>query len=97
MNANEISGIWGIATFVKEMMERTEERMSEFHDNVRFCIIPIICPHSFDQDTLQYYSANGVNLNQNFNFKHSWSENFSSSQYRGDYPDSENETKILKA
>lgn len=98
MNASEPSAIFGLAYFIKHVMEKTEDGFSFIHDNVRIKVIPIICPWSFDQSPLKYTNFNNVNINRNFNHLGSWQEMATGGGYnnKGDYPDSEAETKILK-
>lgn len=98
MNTNETSGIWGVATFIHELMNPAEPTMQWLHDNVRFVVLPIICPSSFDQTPLKYENYNGVRVNKNFNYKDSWNyiHNNYTGQKEGTYPDSEAETVNLK-
>jgi hypothetical protein len=95
MNACETGAIWGLATFAKALMTSEEEGFKFLRENVRFKILPFICPSSFDQDTLAYPNSNGVRINKNFNWNRSWYNVADST--KGEYPDSEAETRILKA
>ena len=98
MHACEISPIFGCAFFVRHLMEQTEPGMKWLRDNVRFRVIPVLCPSSFDQNPKIYGNANGVNINRNFNHLDSWTQmgTGSGSSYKGEAPDSEPETKLLK-
>ena len=98
MNTNETSGIWGVATFIKEVMTSSETAMKFLHDNVRFIILPIICPSSFDQTPLKYQNYSGVRVNKNFNYITSWNDIHTTypTEPVGAYPDSEAETQNLK-
>lgn len=95
MNSNETSTIWGLATFIREMMESQDEVYRYYKNNIRFVVIPIICPSSFDQEPLRYPNYNNVRINKNFNYDGSWAR-FSADTLKGEYPDSEAETQILK-
>lgn len=95
MNACETGAIWGLATFVKALMTSEEEGFKFLRENVRFKILPFICPSSFDQETLRYPNSNGVRINKNFDWDRNWYEVADST--KGEYPDSEAESRILKA
>lgn len=96
MNACELSAEFGIAYFIKNVMEQTNESFKWLYSNVRFKVIPVICPWSFDQSPMKYTNYNGVNLNKNFDYEHSW-DNYSAggAGTKGEYPSSEAETKVL--
>lgn len=94
MNTCETGGIWGLATFIKAMMTSNEAGFKFLRENVRFKVLPIICPASFDQATLKYENYNGVAINRNFDYKRSFYDVVWPT--KGEYPDSENETRILK-
>lgn len=96
MNSCELPAEFGIAYFIKNVMEKTNDSFAWLHDNVRFKIIPVICPWSFDQSPMKYENFNGVNLNKNFDYNHCW-ENYSAggAGTKGDAPCSEAETKML--
>lgn len=98
MNTNETSGIWGLATFMRCVMEDNETVFAFLRENVRFIVLPIICPSSFDQATLRYPNYNNVRVNKNFNFNNSWNEIHTTypDERVGAYPDSEAETQNLK-
>jgi hypothetical protein len=79
-------------------MEHTEPGMLALYNTTRFIVIPVICPTGISHDPLLYRSANNVRINKNFSWNESWKYNFDrGAQYPGQYPDSEIETKILKA
>lgn len=94
MNTCETGALWGLATFVKAIMTSEEEGFKFLRENVRFKIIPMICPSSFDKDTLAYPNYNGVRINKNFDYCRNW-YNITDST-KGAYPDSEVESRILK-
>jgi hypothetical protein len=95
MNAIETSCIWGLATFMREVMKAEEPAMKFLKENVRFKVLPFICPSAFDENPLKYENINGVRINKNFSYRNNWvSHNMGN--LKGAYPDSENETVILK-
>lgn len=94
MNADETQGIWGLATFIRCLMNEEEENLTIAHKNIRFKVIPIINASGFDEDTLRYNYSDGVNPNFNFNYKDSWSRK--TSPLKGKYPDSNISSQILK-
>lgn len=94
MNADETQGIWGLATFIRCLMNEEEENLTIAHKNIRFKVIPIINASGFDEDTLRYNYSDGVNPNFNFNYKDSWSRQ--TSPLKGKYPDSNISSQILK-
>lgn len=94
MNADETQGIWGLATFIRCLMNEEEENLTIAHKNIRFKVIPIINASGFDEDTLRYNYSDGVNPNFNFNYKDSWSRQ--TSQLKGEHPDSNISSQILK-
>lgn len=94
MNTCETGALWGLATFIKAMMTSDEEGFAFLRENVRFKVLPMICPSSFDKATLAYHNANGVRINKNFDYRRNWYDVVDST--KGDYPDSEVESRILK-
>ena len=94
MNADETQGLWGLATFIRCLMNEEEENLTIAHKNIRFKVIPIINASGFDEDTLRYNYSDGVNPNFNFNYKDSWSRQ--TSPLKGEYPDSNISSQILK-
>ena len=94
MNTCETGGIWGLATFIKAMMTSNDAGFKFLRENVRFKVLPVICPASFDQATLKYENYNGVAINRNFDYKRSFYDVVWAT--KGDYPDSEIESRILK-
>ena len=98
MNACELSGIFGIAYFIKSLMEHTEEGMLALYNTTKFIIIPCICPSCLDSSPIKYTNYNNIRINKNFNYKNSWKNIKELYPYQpvGPYPDSEPETKILK-
>lgn len=96
MNADETQGIWGLATFMRAIMNKEETNMGIAYNNIRFKVIPIINASGFDQTNLRYTYSDGVNPNYNFNYKDSWSQHTASTSQKGAYPDSNVSTVILK-
>lgn len=99
MNSSELPTIFGVAYFIKHLMEQTEPGMAWLYNNVRFKIIPALCPSVFDQNPKGYFNATGVNLNRNFNHNNGWDDLPSgdgTTLYKGVAPDSEAEVQILK-
>lgn len=94
MNSNEASTYFGIAYFIKALMEHTEPGMLALYQSTRFVVIPVICPSGIAHDPLLYRNANNVRINKNFEYYGSWERLKSDSG--GPYPDSEIETKMLK-
>jgi hypothetical protein len=101
MNAMETSGEYGLALFMRDVVTppSDDEGYKYLHDNVRFKVLPVICPWSFDQEFLKYGNYRGVNINRNFNYRNSWDDMISQegqANYKGEAADSEAETLILK-
>jgi len=102
MNAQELTPIFGLALFIKNIMDNHESDagLKYLYENVRFKIVPIINVWGYHQTDLQYKNANGVSINNNWDYDNSWSDdthtNPSSTHYKGTSPFSEEETKILK-
>ena len=96
MNADETQGIWGLATFIRALMGKEESNLAIMKDNIRFKVIPILNASGFDQNLLRYNYVNGVNPNFNFNYIDSWARHDVPTSEKGDYPDSNYETKMLK-
>ena len=95
MNTCETGALWGLVTFIKAMMTSDEEGFKFLRENVRFKVLPMICPSSFDKDTLAYPNANGVRINKNFDYRRMWYDVPETN--KGEHPDSEVESRILKA
>lgn len=100
MNANELSGMWGVAYLIKSVFENTptDPGLQYIRENVRIKVVPVINPWGFEQDPMSYYNYNHVRINKNMNYNGSWSamESKPNMFYRGDAPDSEAESKALK-
>lgn len=94
MNADETQGIWGLATFIRCLMNDEEENMAIAHQNIRFKVIPIINASGFDEEKLRYNYADGTNPNFNFNHIDSWEKQTKTN--KGAYPDSNCVTQYLK-
>lgn len=107
MNGVEISTIFGLAYFIENLFTSNDPGMKWLHDNVRFKVIPVINPYSFEMCQFgygatgldKYLNYNGVNINRNFNYNGEWYDIPEVSPhtwgYKGAAPDSEPETKIL--
>ena len=94
MNTCEASTYFGLAYFVKELMTHSDLGMEALYNSTRFIIIPVICPSGILHNPLLYENSNGVKINNNFEYGDSWKRfNY---QNRGEYPDSEVETIMLK-
>jgi len=103
MNTCEASTYFGLAYFIKALMEHSEPGMLALYKSTRFVVIPVICPTGISHNPLLYRSANNVRINKNFEYNGSWQFNYDrlanegKNQYPGPYPDSEIETQILKS
>lgn len=95
MNTNEASTYFGLAYFIKALMEHTDDGMLALYNSTRFIVIPVICPSGIAHSPLLYPNSNGVRINKNFEYHGSWS-NLYVADTSGAYPDSEVETKALK-
>lgn len=107
MNGVETSTIFGIAYFLRSLFTETDDGLVWLRENVRFKIIPVINPYSFEMCSpgygatgiSKYVNANGVNINRNFDYAGQWSRISPSVEgqwsYKGAAPESEPETKIL--
>lgn len=94
MNVCEASTYFGLAYFIKALMEHTEEGMLALYNTTRFIVIPVICPSGIAHSPLLYPNSNNVRINKNFEYYGSWER--LKTDRGGAYPDSEVETKILK-
>lgn len=93
----ELPAEFGLAYFMKYVMEKTSVDFKWLRNNVRFKVIPIVQPWGFNQDILSYENVNGVNLNKNWDVDHVWTEDhaFGGAGSNGTEPYSEAETRIL--
>ena len=98
MNASELSGIFGIAYFIKALMEHDEDGMKALYNTTRFIVLPCLCPSSLNLSPIKYHNFNTVRINKNFNYKGSWAKVKEDvpGEAVGAYPDSETETVLLK-
>lgn len=94
MNVCEASTYFGLAYFIKALMEHTEDGMLALYNTTRFIVIPVICPSGIAHSPLLYPNSNNVRINKNFEYYGSWER--LKTDRGGSYPDSEVETKILK-
>ena len=79
---------------------KNDQGLMVMRENVKFVVIPHICPSSFDNSPCKYPNANNVRINKNFNYRGSWKTVYvdpSLGGTKGAYPDSEIETRVLKS
>lgn len=97
MHPSELPAEFGLAYFMKYVMEKQSADFKWIHDNVRFKIIPLIQPWGFNQNPLKYENSTGVNINKNWDVDHVWTPDFSfgGTGTNGSTPYSEAETKVL--
>ena len=102
MHTYELPASFGLARWVKELMESSEPVFAFLRQNVSFSIIPIVNPWGFNQNPKTYGNINGVNPARNFNdWDGAWElfPVYTPSQnewnVKGDAPFSEAETRIL--
>lgn len=102
MHTYELPASFGLARWVKDLVESNDEVFQYLRKNVHFSIIPIINPWGFNQNPKKYGNVNGVNPNRNFDdWSGAWEDFpvYTPSQnewnVKGDAPFSEAETKIL--
>ena len=67
MHTYELPASFGLARWVKELMESSEPVFAYLRENVSFSIIPIVNPWGFNQNPKKYGNVNGVNPARNFN------------------------------
>lgn len=107
MHTWELPASFGLARWVQELMESTDEVFEYLRENVYFSIIPIINPWGFNQNPKTYGNINGVNPARNFdNWAHVWDDfpeyspnpsdpNYNEWNVKGSEPFSEAEVKNL--
>jgi hypothetical protein len=97
MHPPELPAEFGLAYFMKYVMERPSADFRWLRNNVRFKIIPLIQPWGFNQSILSYENSSGVNLNKNWDVDHVWTptHSFGGLGTNGASPYSESETKVL--
>ena len=96
MNSNEIVTVWGACRLIEAMMDGDNDYLTALKNTTKLVFLPFICPSSFDEEPMYYYNSNGIRINKNFNYITSWEQITGASNPKGDYPDSEIETQILK-
>lgn len=94
MNTCEASAYFGLAYFIKGLMEHTEPGLLALYNSTRFIVIPVLCPSGIAHSPLLYANSNDVRINKNFEYNGSWER--LKSDRGGEYPDSEVETQMLK-
>jgi predicted deacylase len=102
MHTYELPASFGLARWVQELMESTDEVFEYLRENVYFSIIPIVNPWGFNQNPKTYGNVKGVNPARNFdNWAHAWDDFpvYTPAQnewnVKGDSPFSEAEVKNL--
>ena len=97
MHTPELPAEFGLAYFMKYVMEKNSPDFKWLRDNVRFKIVPLIQPWGFNQNPLKYENVNGVNINKNWDVDHVWTPDhaFGGAGSNGEAPYSEAETRNL--
>lgn len=102
MHTYELPASFGLARWVQEFMESSDEAFAFLRQNVYFSIIPIVNPWGFNQNPKTYGNSNGVNPARNFNdWNNAWADFpvYTPAQnewnVKGSAPFSEAEVKIL--
>lgn len=96
MNACELPAEFGIAYFIRNVMGKTDTSFAWLYENVRFKIVPVICPWSFDQSPMKYENFKGVNLNKNFDYNKCWTTySGGGAGTKGDAPCDQAETQAI--
>lgn len=98
MHPPELPAEFGLAYFMKYVMEKNTADFRWLRNNVRFKVIPIINPWGFNNPTRLYYeNSNGTNLNKNWDVDGVWTKDlaFGGAGNNGTAPYSESEAKIL--
>ena len=102
MNAEELTAIFGVCFFIKNLMEEhsSDDGLDYLYNNVRFKVVPVINVWGYEQEKMQYKTAENININLNWDYNNSWATQGStdpnSNFYKGISPFSGQETKILK-
>ena len=101
MHAYELSACFGLAHFIKYIMENhdTHEGLKYIYENVRIKVVPIINPWGWNQNPKKYGNVNGININRNFDANGNWNQLPTSNDewnQKGDSPFSENETRVMR-
>lgn len=107
MHTYELPASFGLARWIKDYMESSDEVFQYMRQNVQISIIPIVNPWGFNQTIKKYPNVNGVNPNRNFNdWVDSWASfpvysanpndsNYNEWNVKGESPFSEKETQLL--
>lgn len=63
----EKNSCYGLYYFIRDVLMNYEQSpfLSYIRNNITIKVIPVVCPWGFDNN--EYYNANDVNLNRNFN------------------------------
>lgn len=85
MNACEVGAEWGLAKFMECVMNKNgqDDGLAYLYANVRFKVLPVICPASFNSSPMKYLTVDGININNDW-------------MWHGYGSDSGVETRLLK-
>lgn len=108
MHAYELPASFGLARWIKEYMESSDEVFEYLRENVQISVIPIVNPWGWNHTPdKKYGNVNGVNPNRNFdNWEGAWAsfpnyspdpgnQNYDEWNVKGSHPFSEKETQML--
>lgn len=104
MHPPELPAEFGLAYFMKYVMEKDSADFKWLRNNVRFKVVPLIQPWGFGQSTIEggkgklvYENSRNVNLNKNWDVDHVWTPDlsFGGAGSNGTDKYSEAETRIL--
>jgi predicted deacylase len=100
MHTYEMPAYFGLARWIQEYMEGTDDVFKWLRENVRVICIPIVNPWGFNQSPKMYGTVNGVNPNRNFDDLNGGWANYQSNNNewnkKGSSAFSESETQILR-
>jgi len=71
MNACEVGAEWGLAKFMECIINKNGQDggLAYLYANVRFKILPVICPASFNSSPMKYLTVDGININNDWKWK----------------------------
>ena len=100
MHTYEMPAYFGLARWMQEYMEGTDDVFVWLRTHVRIICIPIVNPWGFNQNPKTYGNVNGVNPNRNFDDLNNGWANYQSNNdewnKKGSSAFSESETQILR-
>ena len=100
MHTYEMPAYFGLARWIQDYMEATDDVFEWLRTHVRLIVLPIINPWGFNQNPKTYGNVNGVNPNRNFDDLNNGWANYQSNNNewnkKGSAPFSEKETQILR-